>query len=85
MPNVDKYLMIKLNNLVKSLKESYDEFDFNAVYKTTNNIIFAFKTVFILLIMMLYAVIRSLQRSRSKLSKVLKNLFIRLKSIQVLN
>lgn len=39
MPNVDKYLMIKLNNLVKSLKESYDSFDFNAVYKTTNTFI----------------------------------------------
>ena len=39
MPNVDKYMMIKLNGLVKSLHEAYDTFDFNAVYKTLNTFI----------------------------------------------
>lgn len=39
MPNVDKYMMIKLNGLVKSLHEAYDAFDFNAVYKTLNTFI----------------------------------------------
>lgn len=39
MPNVDKYMMIKLNNFVASLKDSYDSFDFNAVYKTINTFI----------------------------------------------
>lgn len=39
MPNVDKYMMIKLNGLVKSLHEAYDAFDFNAVYKNLNTFI----------------------------------------------
>lgn len=39
LENVDKYLMIKLNDFVKASKNSYDEFDFNEVYRLFNSFI----------------------------------------------
>lgn len=39
MPNVDKYMMIKFNEFVESLKNSYDKFDFNEVFRTINTFI----------------------------------------------
>lgn len=39
MPNVDKYMMIKLNDFVAAIKKGYDEFDFNEVYRVINTFI----------------------------------------------
>ncbi len=37
MPKADKYMMITLNNLVKEIRENYDEYDFDEIYKLINN------------------------------------------------
>ncbi|MBE6149426.1 MAG: isoleucine--tRNA ligase [Firmicutes bacterium] len=33
----DKYMMVKLNNLVKNIKDNYDKYDFKEIYKLVNN------------------------------------------------
>ena len=37
MPKVDKYMMILLNKLTKDIRENYDEYDFDEIYKLINN------------------------------------------------
>ena len=37
MPNYDKFMVIKLNELIKNIKESYDNFNYQEVYKLVNN------------------------------------------------
>ena len=39
LPNVDKYMLISLNDFVKSLKDSYDTFQFNDVCKKINTFV----------------------------------------------
>jgi isoleucyl-tRNA synthetase len=39
LPSVDKYMLIALNDFVKSLKESYDAFQFNDVCKKINTFV----------------------------------------------
>ena len=33
----DKYMMVKLNNLVKNIKDNYEKYDFKEIYKLVNN------------------------------------------------
>ena len=37
--NVDQYMMVRLNELVKEIKNAYDEYRFDDVFKTVNNYI----------------------------------------------
>ena len=37
--NVDKYMMIKLNDLIKDVNIAYDNYEFNEVYRLVNNYI----------------------------------------------
>ncbi|MCI9084366.1 MAG: isoleucine--tRNA ligase [Bacilli bacterium] len=39
MPFADKYMMILLNELIKKVRKSYDEYDFDEIYKLVNNYI----------------------------------------------
>ncbi len=39
MPNVDKFILIKFNEFVGNIKNAYDEFDFNEVYRLINTFI----------------------------------------------
>ncbi len=39
MPYADKLMMIELNELIKKIRKSYDEYDFDEIYKLVNNYI----------------------------------------------
>lgn len=39
LPNVDKYMMIKLNDFVRNSRNAYENYQFNEVYRQVNNFI----------------------------------------------
>ncbi len=39
MPEYDKYMIVKLNETVKAIKDAYENYNFQEVYKTVNNYI----------------------------------------------
>ena len=47
MPIVSKYMMIQLNELVKKVRKSYDEYDFDEIYKLINNYVTSLSTFYL--------------------------------------
>ena len=47
MPKADKYMMVNLNELIKKVRKSYDEYDFDEIYKLINNYVASLSTFYL--------------------------------------